>query len=99
MPIETHIDSALTRVERERTHVGEERQAYERFRSGVESPTADHGYFPPKSPELNPMEGCWNQVKDWYNYRLIEDLDALKQSLRDAITEIHEPVVWNYLCP
>jgi hypothetical protein len=45
------------------------------------------------------MEGCWNQVKDWYNYRLIKDLDALKQSLRDAITEIHEPVVWNYLCP
>jgi len=37
MPIETHIDSALTRVERERTHVEEERQAYERFRSGVES--------------------------------------------------------------
>ena len=39
MPTETHIDidSALTRVERERTHVEEERQAYERFRSGVES--------------------------------------------------------------
>ena len=67
--------------------------------SCVRGNTLDVWYFPPKSPELNPMEGCWNQVKDWYNYRLIEDLDALKQSLRDAITEIHEPVVWNYLCP
>lgn len=56
-------------------------------------------YFPPKSPELNPMEGCWNQVKDWFNYRLIEDLDALKQRLGDAITEITEPHIWNYLCP
>lgn len=37
MPIETHIDSAVTRVERERTHIEEERRAYERFRSGVAS--------------------------------------------------------------
>jgi hypothetical protein len=37
MPIETHIDSALTRVERERTYVEEERRAYERFHSEVAS--------------------------------------------------------------
>jgi len=59
----------------------------------------DVWYFPPKSPELNPMEGCWSQVKDWFNYRLIEDLDGLKQSLGEALAEIHEPIVWNYLCP
>ena len=37
MPIETHIDSALSRVEREQTHVEEESRAYERFRSEVTS--------------------------------------------------------------
>ncbi|WP_283401558.1 hypothetical protein [Halorubrum sp. DM2] len=37
MSIETHIDSAMTRVEREQTHFDAERKAYERFRSGVAS--------------------------------------------------------------
>ncbi|WP_283402468.1 hypothetical protein [Halorubrum sp. DM2] len=37
MPIETHIDSALTRVEREQTHFDAERRAYERFQSEVAS--------------------------------------------------------------
>jgi hypothetical protein len=45
------------------------------------------------------MEGCWRQIKDWFNYRLIEDLDALRQSLGEAIAEIQEPILWNYLCP
>ena len=67
--------------------------------SCVRGETLDIWYFPPKSPELNPMEGCWRQVKDWFNYRLIEDLDALKQSLGEAIAEIQEPILWNYLCP
>ena len=67
--------------------------------SCVRGETLDVWYFPPKSPELNPMEGCWRQVKDWFNYRLIEDLDALKQSLGEAIAEIQEPTLWNYLCP
>ena len=59
----------------------------------------DVWYFPPKLPEFNAVEGCWRQVKDWFNYRLIEDLDALKQSLGEAIAEIQEPILWNYLCP
>ena len=67
--------------------------------SCVRGETLDVWYFPPKSPELNPMEGCWRQVKDWFNYRLIEDLDALKRSLGEAIAEIQEPILWNYLCP
>jgi uncharacterized protein (DUF3084 family) len=37
MSIETHIKSALARVERERTHVEEEHRAYERFHSAVAS--------------------------------------------------------------
>ena len=37
MPIETHIDSAMTRVEREQTHFDAERRAYERFQSGIAS--------------------------------------------------------------
>ena len=44
----------------------------------------------------DPMEGCWRQVKDWFNYRLIEDIDALKQSLGEATDEIQEPILWNY---
>ena len=67
--------------------------------SCVHGECLDVWYFPPKSPELNPLEGCWKQVTDWFNYRLIEDLDALKQQLGEAVADINEPNVWNYLCP
>lgn len=56
-------------------------------------------YFPPRLPELNPVEHCWKQVGTWYKYRLIEDLKELKQSLSRALSQIDEPNLFNYLCP
>ncbi|SIS14014.1 DUF7260 family protein [Natronorubrum thiooxidans] len=58
MPVETHIDSALSRVERERTHVDEERQAYERFHSGVASLSPK----PATAASVNPSTagGCFS---------------------------------------
>jgi hypothetical protein len=38
-------------------------------------------YFPAHLPELNPVEGCWNQLNNWFKYRLIEDLSELKTVL------------------
>lgn len=48
-------------------------------------------YFPPRLPELNPIEQCWNQFKEWYRCRFIEDLPTLKQSLTSAFGSINEP--------
>ncbi|MEF8783758.1 MAG: transposase, partial [Haloarculaceae archaeon] len=30
-------------------------------------------YFPSKLPELNAVEGCWDQLQEWFKYRLIEN--------------------------
>lgn len=56
-------------------------------------------YFPPHAPELNPVEGCWDQLESWFNYRLVRDLDQLKTVLKTAITTIDPPKISNYLCP
>lgn len=56
-------------------------------------------YFPSKLPELNPVEGCWDQLNEWFKHRLISDLDTLKQRLTRGIPRISEPSIWNYLCP
>lgn len=56
-------------------------------------------YFPSKLPELNPVEGCWNQLQEWFKFRFIEDLDELKRKLIDGVRTISEPNLWNFLCP
>ena len=48
-------------------------------------------YFPSKLPELNPVEGCWNQLYEWFKYPLIPDLSALKASILEGIDTIDEP--------
>jgi len=56
-------------------------------------------YFPAHLPELNPVEGCWKQLNNWFKYRLIEDLDELKSTLVTALNEIPVPDIFDYLCP
>ena len=55
-------------------------------------------YFPSKLPELNPVEGCWNQLYEWFKHRLIPDLSTLKASILEGIDTIDKPNIWNYLC-
>ena len=54
-------------------------------------------YFPPKLPELNAVEGCWDQLLEWFKYRLIPDLSTLKDQLRQGFSTITEPDIWPYL--
>lgn len=56
-------------------------------------------YFPSHAPELNPVEGCWNQLESWFNYRFVRNLDQLKTLLKSAFTTIDPPQISNYLCP
>lgn len=64
----------------------------------VQSETLQVWYFPAHLPELNPVEGCWKQLNNWFKYRLIEDLDELKATLATALDEIPVPDIFNYLC-
>ena len=56
-------------------------------------------YFPPRLPELNPVEQRWNQFKVWYKYRFVEDLPALKRTLASAFASITEPDILDYVTP
>ena len=55
-------------------------------------------YFPPRLPELDPIEQCWNQFKFWYRYQFIEDLPAVKRTLTTAFASINEPDILEYIC-
>ena len=59
----------------------------------------DVWYFPPKLPELNPVEGCWDRLNEWFKHRLIPDLATLKQQIQRGLPTVDEPNIWNYLCP
>jgi len=61
--------------------------------------TLDVWYFPPKLPELNPLEGCWDRLKEWFKHRLVLDLQALKTEIQRGLPTVEEPNIWNYLCP
>ena len=41
--------------------------------------------LPPYSPELNPVEGLWDQMKDGLCNRVFPTLDALEDALTDAL--------------
>lgn len=58
----------------------------------------DIWYFPPKLPELNPVEGCWNQLQEWFSNRFVKDLAQLKRNLVEGVEAISVPNIWNYLC-
>jgi hypothetical protein len=55
-------------------------------------------YFPAHLPELNPVEGYWNKLNDWFKYRLIEDVSELKVMLRTALDEVTSSGFFSYLC-
>lgn len=56
-------------------------------------------YFPLKLPELNPLEGCWDRLKEWFEHRLVPDLPTLKEQIQRGFPTVEEPKIWNYLCP
>ena len=49
----------------------------------------DVWYFPPKLPELNAVEGCWDRLNEWF----------LKEQMQRGLHTVDEPNIWNYLCP
>jgi len=64
----------------------------------VDGEKLDLWYFPPKLPELNPVEGCWNQLQEWFSNRFVKNLHQLKRELVRGVKEISVPNIWNYLC-
>lgn len=55
-------------------------------------------YFPSHLPELNPVEGYWNKLNNWFKYRLLDDLSDLKSTLATALDEVTTSGFFSYLC-
>ena len=50
-----------------------------------------------KLPELNAVEGCWDQLQEWFKYRLVPDLSSLKDHISRGLNAVSEPNIWPYL--
>ena len=48
----------------------------------------DNLVYPPQSPDLNPMEACWNILKQRARRRVWNTLDELKEILQDEWSKI-----------
>ncbi len=54
-----------------------------------------YGFYPPYSPELNPVEMIWKHIRaKYFNNRIFETLDdvekQLSKSLKEVFTSVHE---------
>ena len=55
-------------------------------------------YLPSHSPEMNPLENCWRQLRDGRANRLFRTLDEVKEYLSTALATLNSPEIYEYLC-
>lgn len=54
-------------------------------RALIEAAGAELWYLPPYSPDFNPIEKCWSQVKQLLRAAKARSLEALEQAVSDAL--------------
>jgi transposase len=52
--------------------------------------------FPASSPEVNPVEGCWRQLKRKISNQFFGSLDELTTAIDDALEQLSMPDVRTY---
>lgn len=55
-------------------------------------------FLPPRSPELNPLENCWRQLREARANRLFRTLDDVKTYLSTTLPTLNSPRIYEYLC-
>jgi transposase len=53
--------------------------------------------LPPYSPDMNPVEECWRQLKASLKNQFFEDLPELKRAIQRGLNDISTPNTSNYL--
>ncbi|QZA89074.1 transposase [Salinarchaeum sp. IM2453] len=56
-------------------------------------------YFPTGSPDLNPAEEYWRQLKKTLGNRYFATLDEIRSAIWNALETISPPSIYQYLCP
>jgi transposase len=52
--------------------------------------------LPAYTPELNPVEECWRQLKQTLSNRLFDSLDELTSAIDHALEQLSAPDIRNY---
>jgi len=55
-------------------------------------------YFPTGSPDLNPTEEYWRQLKKTLGNRYFDTLDEIRSAIWNALETISPPSIYQYLC-
>ncbi|WP_195156076.1 transposase [Halococcus agarilyticus] len=55
-------------------------------------------FLPPHSPELNPLENCWRQLREAQANWLFRTLDDVKTYLATTLPALNSPQIYEYLC-
>lgn len=55
-------------------------------------------YFPPHSPELNPLEQCWNQLREGRANQLFLTVEDVVQYLKTALPALKPPQIYEFMC-
>lgn len=64
----------------------------------VEDTAIDLVYFPAGSPDLNPTEECWRQLRKILGNQYFGSLDELRVAIWPALESIDPPGIYQYLC-
>jgi transposase len=56
-------------------------------------------YFPTGSPDLNPTEEYWHQLKDALGNRYFATPDEIRSAVWSTLETINPPEIYQYLCP
>ncbi len=69
----------------------------QKVRDFVEETAIEVTYFPRGSPDPNPVEECWRQLKRALGNRLFGSTDELRPAGRVALAQITPPQITDYL--
>lgn len=70
-----------------------------KVREYAEDSSIELTYFPRGSPDLNPVEECWRQLKRSLGNRFFGSVAEVRRAVFDALDEIVPPNIYEYLCP
>lgn len=64
----------------------------------IEETEIEVTYFPRGSPDLNPVEECWRQLKHSLGNRFFSSIDELRPAIFNALDQVNPPEITDYLC-
>jgi len=84
----------------EKIHVLLDNASYfksQQVRDFVKETQIEVTYFPRGSPDLNPVEECWRQLKRTLGNRFFGSIDELRPAVTTALRQINPPKITDYL--